>query len=451
MHFLSLVTCVCEVYKLIPIKGILFGRRFYMYSPFVETDDSDLKWNTVKQKIKKSNARNGARDMQLMDFMTPKTTENKKQKMSPDQYKREYIKLMHKIWIHNTSAEMRANITPEYLESIIGQFIDNYENFMVLYENASSITNSKNPLNLPDNLFAAEKKKIVAWVKRQKQYLQKKLEQLENEELSMPWNVVGTNNVRAVQNTYTPRKAIQRTQEVPQNPQQESNRDMLIRMSYSPDDVDLFLRNHSHLVKEKDKDFVLVKMSDFKHDVIDKKPVSMGQKTWKQPEKMKFQDQLQELGISIDTIQQFYKSNPQMKYETLRTVAEKIFEFEEDSKSRETGVGVNTVGPELHGDMQYAGAYAAPACHALTYAAPVAYAGPHAMTYAAPVAYADPHGMTYAAMEYDPAHAMTYAAPEQYGDAGCFHAVQSCRAIAQTRADPARRRSFRVFAACRED
>lgn len=51
----------------------------------------------------------------------------------------------------------------------------------------------------------------------------------------------------------------------------------------------------------------------------------------------------------------------------------------------------------------HAPAYAAPACHALTYAAPVAYAGPHAMTYAA--------------MAYDPVHAMTYAAPVYYGDA----------------------------------
>lgn len=388
---------------LMTMKGIVFGRRFYMYSPFVEPDDLDVNWNTVKEKTKKSKAQNGARDRQLMHFMRPETTENKRKKISPEKYKREYKKLMHQIWIHNTSVEMRVNITPEYLESIIDQFIDNYENFMVLYQDASSIENSKNPLNLPDDLFKAEKEKIVAWVEYKKKKLQEKLDQFENEELSMPWNVVGTNNVRAVQNTYTPRKAIQRTQEVPQNPQQESNRDMLIRMSYSPDDVDLFLRNHSHLVTKKDKDFVLDKMLDFKRDVIDKKPVSMGQKTWKRPEKMKFQDQLQELGISIDTIQQFYKSNPKMKYEPLRTVAEKIFEFEEDSKSRETGVGVNTVGPELHGDMQYANAYAAPACHALTYAAPVAYAGPHAMAYAA--------------MAYDPAHAMAYAAPVQYGDA----------------------------------
>lgn len=123
----------------------------------------------------------------------------------------------------------------------------------------------------------------------------------------------------------------------------------------------------------------------------------------KKAEKMAWQDNLEEFGFPIPLIKEFYSFYPEMKHKSLAVVGDAIFHFRLNCNSHEIEKSVDASGSKLHGDMKYAGAYAAPACHALTYAAPVAYAGPH--------------GMTYAAMAYDPAHAMTYAAPVQYGDA----------------------------------
>lgn len=123
----------------------------------------------------------------------------------------------------------------------------------------------------------------------------------------------------------------------------------------------------------------------------------------KKTEKMSWQDNLVEIGFPIFLIEEFYSFYPQMKHQSLAVVANAMFQFRLDYNSDKKEKSDDEFGSGLHGDMQYTGAYAAPACHALTYAAPVAYAGPH--------------GMTYAAMAYDPVHAMTYAAPVYYGDA----------------------------------
>lgn len=130
-------------------------------------------------------------------------------------------------------------------------------------------------------------------------------------------------------------------------------------------------------------------------------------------QKMSWQDELEPLGVSTHTIKKFYEQFPKMKHKSLNTVARNIFNFEETLNSSEREVGVNELGSGLHEDMQYAGAYAAPACHPMAYAAPAC----HALTYAAPVAYADAHGMAVAAAA---CHPITYSAPVGYGDAHAF-------------------------------
>ena len=110
-----------------------------------------------------------------------------------------------------------------------------------------------------------------------------------------------------------------------------------------------------------------------------------------------FTKAMEPLGFSDDQISSFLALQDKAdKTESNMHIMQNAFLHTLGSNER-----VGSMNTSYHGP--HAPAYAAPACHALTYAAPVAYAGPHAMTYAA--------------MAYDPAHAMTYAAPVQYGDA----------------------------------
>jgi hypothetical protein len=226
----------------------------------------------------------------------------------------------------------------------------------------------------------------------------------------MPWDVAGRRIAQTGQESSAGTQSVPRTSETAKKAERLSNRQMLINMSYNPEDVDLFFKNHSHLRKAMDQDYVFDKMADFKMKVLD--PLYTRET---KDFKSQFYRLMQRHGkdkVWVDALYEMITDDD--KQDTSNEGVSNTIRKYRHLTSGQSMVYMPSHGYAAGAPFQHAPAYAAVGCHPMTNAAPVGCADAHSMAYAAarchPMAYAAPVG-------YADGHPLTCAAPTCHGGA----------------------------------